>query len=52
MEESYTGLSRAMFEQYLCADGLPTAVSPGYEEADMPMDELMQRDPRLRQDDR
>jgi len=49
MEESYTGLSRAMFEQYLCADGLPTAVSPGYEEADMPMDELMQRDPRLRQ---
>lgn len=33
MEESYTGLSRAMFEQYLCADGLPTAVSPGYEES-------------------
>lgn len=49
MEESYTGMSRAMFEQYLCADGLPTAISPGYREADMPADELIQRDPRLAQ---
>ena len=50
MEESYTGMSRAMFEQYLCADGLPTAVSPGYgSEEDMPADELAKRDPRLAQ---
>lgn len=50
MEESYTGMSRAMFEQYLCADGLPTAVSPTYgSEADMPADELSKRDPRLAQ---
>ena len=50
MEESYTGMSRAMFEQYLCADGLPTAVSPDYgSEAPMLSDELMRRDPRLRQ---
>lgn len=49
MEESYTGMSRAMFEQYLCADGLPTTVSPGYWEADMPTDELAKRDPRMSQ---
>lgn len=50
MEESYTGMSRAMFEQYLCADGLPTSVSPTYgSEADMPADELAKRDPRLAQ---
>ncbi len=50
MEESYTGMSRAMFEQYLCADGLPTAVSPTYgSEAGMPVDELAKRDPRLAQ---
>ena len=50
MEESYTGMSRAMFEQYLCADGLPTGVSPTYgTEAPMLADELMRRDPRLRQ---
>lgn len=42
LEESYTGMSRAMFEQYLCADGLPTAVSPTYGvEAEMPADELL-----------
>ncbi len=50
MEESYTGMSRAMFEQYLCADGLPTALSPKYgSEAAMPVDELAKRDPRLAQ---
>lgn len=50
MEESYTGMSRAMFEQYLCADGLPTAVSPTYgNEAGMPVSELAKRDPRLAQ---
>lgn len=49
MEESYTGLSRFMFEQYLCADGLPTSVSPGYSEASMPAAELAKRDPRLAQ---
>lgn len=50
LEESYTGMSRAMFEQYLCADGLPTSVSPTYgREADMPADELAKRDPRLAQ---
>ncbi len=50
LEESYTGMSRAMFEQYLCADGLPTAVSPTYgKEAEMPADELAKRDPRLAQ---
>lgn len=50
MEESYTGMSRAMFEQYLCADGLPTAVSPTYgQEADMLADEMAKRDPRLAQ---
>lgn len=50
LEESYTGMSRAMFEQYLCADGLPTAVSPHYgSEAAMPIDELAKRDPRLAQ---
>ena len=50
LEESYTGMSRAMFEQYLCADGLPTSVSPTYgSEADMPADELVKRDPRLAQ---
>lgn len=49
MEESYTGMSRSMFEQYLCADGLPTSVSPGYYEAAMPADELVKRDPRLAQ---
>ncbi len=50
MEESYTGMSRAMFEQYLCTDGLPTAVSPTYGgEAGMPADELAKRDPRLAQ---
>lgn len=50
MEESYTGMSRAMFEQYLCADGLPTAVSPTYgSEAGMPANELAKRDPRLAQ---
>lgn len=50
MEESYTGMSRAMFEQYLCADGMPTAVSPTYRsEASMLADELAKRDPRLSQ---
>lgn len=50
LEESYTGMSRAMFEQYLCADGLPTGVSPTYgREADMLADELAKRDPRLAQ---
>lgn len=50
LEESYTGMSRAMFEQYLCADGLPTAVSPTYGgEAAMLADELAKRDPRLSQ---
>lgn len=50
LEESYTGMSRAMFEQYLCADGLPTAVSPTYRsEAAMPIEELAKRDPRLAQ---
>lgn len=49
LEESYTGMSRAMFEQYLCADGLPAGVSPGYREAVMPADELVKRDPRLSQ---
>lgn len=50
LEESYTGMSRAMFEQYLCADGLPTAVSPTYgSEAAMPAEELAKRDPRLAQ---
>lgn len=50
LEESYTGMSRAMFEQYLCADGLPTGVSPTYGgEAEMPADELVKRDPRLAQ---
>lgn len=50
LEESYTGMSRAMFEQYLCADGLPTAVSPTYgSEAAMLADELAKRDPRLSQ---
>lgn len=50
MEESYTGMSRAMFEQYLCADGLPTSVSPTYgNEASMLADELTKRDPRLSQ---
>lgn len=50
MEESYTGMSRAMFEQYLCVDGLPTSVSPTYgSEADMLADELAKRDPRLAQ---
>ena len=50
MEESYTGMSRAMFEQYLCADGLPTAVSPTYGgEAELPGDEVLKRDPRLAQ---
>ncbi len=50
LEESYTGMSRAMFEQYLCADGLPTAVSPTYgSEAAMLADELPKRDPRLSQ---
>ncbi len=50
LEESYTGMSRSMFEQYLCADGLPTAVSPTYgSEAEMPADELAKRDPRLAQ---
>ena len=49
-EESYTGMSRSMFEMYLCADGLPTAVSPTYgSEAAMPADELAKRDPRLSQ---
>lgn len=50
LEESYTGMSRAMFEQYLCADGLPTAVSPTYgSEASMLANELAKRDPRLAQ---
>lgn len=50
MEESYTGMSRAMFEQYLCADGLPTAVSPTWgSEAPLFADEVLRRDPRLRQ---
>lgn len=49
LEESYTGMSRAMFEQYLCADGQPTSVSPGYAEEAMPADELVKRDPRLAQ---
>lgn len=50
LEESYTGMSRAMYEQYLCKDGLPTAVSATYgAEAPMPEDELVKRDPRLAQ---
>lgn len=50
LEESYTGMSRAMFEQYLCADGLPVSVSPTYgSEAAMLEDELAKRDPRLAQ---
>lgn len=50
LEESYTGMSRAMFEQYLCADGLPVSVSPTYgSEAAMLEDELTKRDPRLAQ---
>ncbi len=50
LEESYTGMSRSMFEQYLCADGLPTGVSTTYgSEAAMPADELAKRDPRLAQ---
>ncbi|MDE6529043.1 MAG: RagB/SusD family nutrient uptake outer membrane protein, partial [Muribaculaceae bacterium] len=50
LEESYTGMSRAMFEQYLCADGKPTGASPTYgAEAQMLADEIMRRDPRLAQ---
>lgn len=50
LEESYTGMSRAMFEQYLCADGKPTGVSQSYgSEAQMLSDEIMRRDPRLAQ---
>lgn len=50
LEESYTGMSRAMFEQYLCSDGLPVSVSPTYgKEADLLADELERRDPRLAQ---
>ncbi|MFV0329528.1 MAG: RagB/SusD family nutrient uptake outer membrane protein [Dysgonomonas sp.] len=49
MEESYTGLSKAMVESYLCNDGLPIGVSPLYQGDNMPEKELADRDPRLKQ---
>ena len=49
MEESYTGLSRAMFETIPMCRWSAYRSQSGIRGADMPMDELMQRDPRLRQ---
>lgn len=44
-----TGMTRAMFQQYLCTDGLPTAVSPLYGGDEWLEDELKNRDRRLYQ---
>ncbi len=50
LEESYTGMSRSMFEIYLCTDGKPTGASNAYgSEAQMLADEIARRDPRLAQ---
>lgn len=47
--ESSTGMTRAMFEQYLCTDGLPFSVSPLYQGDETMETELVNRDRRLYQ---
>lgn len=50
LEESYTGMSKALVESYLCKNGKPIAISEGlYLGDDSLMMELKNRDPRLLQ---
>lgn len=49
MEESNTGLNKAMIESYLCKDGRPISLSGDYEGDATLEDELRNRDPRLKQ---
>lgn len=43
------GYSKAFVRSYLCADGLPTAISPLYRGDDSLQQEILNRDPRFRQ---
>ncbi|WP_172388701.1 RagB/SusD family nutrient uptake outer membrane protein [Sphingobacterium shayense] len=47
--ESGTGYSKDFVQNYLCSDGLPTALSPRYKGEDTPENEFAERDPRAKQ---
>lgn len=47
--ESGTGYSKDFVQNYLCIDGLPTALSPQYKGEDTPENEFANRDPRAQQ---
>lgn len=47
--ESGTGYSKDFVQNYLCSDGLPTALSARYKGDNTPEDEFTNRDPRAKQ---
>ena len=48
VNESGTGVSKDFIEDFLCADGLPIALSPEYKGDDSAILEMTNRDPRFR----
>ena len=48
--EAGDGYSKDFVRSYLCADGLPTSLSPLYKGDDTPDDEATNRDPRYKQE--
>lgn len=47
--EAYTGYSKDYIKSYLCSDGLPISLSPLYQGDAVWGDEIVNRDPRLKQ---